>query len=319
MHPSGGVRTYRRDRRGRRSGSPRVLRERGLGPGDHVAVLLDNQPEFFDVVWAAQRIGCYVTPINWHLTADEAGYIVARLRRHRAVRHRPARPTWWRQMGDDLAAVTTRICGRRRPARLRALRRPASPASTPATLRRPARGRLDVLLARAPPGSRRGSCRRCSTSTSAPSRSSRCCSAACSASPSDVVYLSPAPLYHAAPAGWTVGAQRLGGTAVVMERFDPLELLAAIERHRITHVQLVPTHMIRLLKLTDEERSPLRPVEPADGRPRGGAVPGRGEAGDASTGSARSSTSSTAAARAPASATSAPRTGSPTPARSASR
>ena len=72
---------------------------------------------------------------------------------------------------------------------------------------------------------------------------------------SDVVYLSPAPLYHAAPAGWTVGVQRLGGTAVVMERFDPLELLAAIERHRITHVQLVPTHMIRLLKLTDEERS----------------------------------------------------------------
>ena len=72
---------------------------------------------------------------------------------------------------------------------------------------------------------------------------------------SDVVYLSPAPLYHAAPAGWTTGVQRLGGTAVVMERFDPLELLAAIERHRITHTQLVPTHMIRLLKLTDEERS----------------------------------------------------------------
>jgi acyl-CoA synthetase (AMP-forming)/AMP-acid ligase II len=72
---------------------------------------------------------------------------------------------------------------------------------------------------------------------------------------SDVVYLSPAPLYHAAPAGWTVGVQRLGGTAVVMERFEPLELLAAIERHRITHVQLVPTHMIRLLKLTEEERS----------------------------------------------------------------
>ena len=70
----------------------------------------------------------------------------------------------------------------------------------------------------------------------------------------DCVYLSPAPLYHAAPAGWTFGVQRLGGTAVVMERFDPLELLAAIERHRVTHVQLVPTHMIRLLRLTDEER-----------------------------------------------------------------
>ena len=72
---------------------------------------------------------------------------------------------------------------------------------------------------------------------------------------SDTVYLSPAPLYHAAPAGWTVGTQRLGGTAVVMEHFDPLELLAAVERHRITHTQLVPTHMIRLLRLTEEERS----------------------------------------------------------------
>ena len=40
-----------------------------------------------------------------------------------------------------------------------------------------------------------------------------------------------------------------------MERFDPLELLAAIERHRVTHVQLVPTHMIRLLRLSEEERS----------------------------------------------------------------
>jgi acyl-CoA synthetase (AMP-forming)/AMP-acid ligase II len=72
---------------------------------------------------------------------------------------------------------------------------------------------------------------------------------------SDTVYLSPAPLYHAAPAGWTTGTQRLGGTAVVMERFDPLELLAAVERHRVTHVQLVPTHMIRLLELPEADRA----------------------------------------------------------------
>jgi acyl-CoA synthetase (AMP-forming)/AMP-acid ligase II len=68
------------------------------------------------------------------------------------------------------------------------------------------------------------------------------------------VYLSPAPLYHASPAGWSTGTQRLGGTVVVVERFDPFELLAAIERHRITHVQLVPTHMIRLLKLPEADR-----------------------------------------------------------------
>lgn len=47
----------------------------------------------------------------------------------------------------------------------------------------------------------------------------------------ETAYLSPAPLYHAAPAGWTAGTQRLGGAAVVMERFDARELLAAVERH----------------------------------------------------------------------------------------
>ena len=56
---------------------------------------------------------------------------------------------------------------------------------------------------------------------------------------------------------------RLGGTVVVMERFDPLEVLALIERHRVTHVQFVPTHLVRLLKLPAEDRRAVRPVEPA--------------------------------------------------------
>ncbi|MCB0958768.1 MAG: AMP-binding protein, partial [Acidimicrobiales bacterium] len=71
----------------------------------------------------------------------------------------------------------------------------------------------------------------------------------------ETTYLCPAPLYHAAPAGWSTGVQRLGGTTVVMEAFDPIGLLEAIERYRVTHVQLVPTHMVRLLKLPAEERA----------------------------------------------------------------
>jgi long-chain acyl-CoA synthetase len=68
------------------------------------------------------------------------------------------------------------------------------------------------------------------------------------------VYLSPAPLYHAAPAGWTDAALRLGGTAVILERFDPIETLRAIAKYSVTHVQFVPTHLIRLLKLAEDER-----------------------------------------------------------------
>ena len=69
------------------------------------------------------------------------------------------------------------------------------------------------------------------------------------------VYLCPAPLYHAAPLAWSMAAQRLGGTVVVMERFDPVEALALIETHRVTHAQFVPTMFVRMLKLPEAERA----------------------------------------------------------------
>ena len=50
--------------------------ERGLRRGDHVAILLQNDPRYFDAVWAALRSGLYYTPVNWHLTAGEVAYIV---------------------------------------------------------------------------------------------------------------------------------------------------------------------------------------------------------------------------------------------------
>ncbi len=251
MHPSGQVRTF-----GQIEAASvrlaRALQQRGLGVGDHVAVLLDNQAEFFDVVWAAQRIGCYVTPINWHLTAEEAGYIVADCDATAFVASARLRAVV-AQMGDDLAAVTTRI---------------AIDGDLPGF------ERLDDVLAGvtsgAVPGEREGGWMFYSSGTTgkpkgilpplppgdlgAPSFITMLLKGLFGFS-ADSVYLSPAPLYHAAPAGWTIGTQRLGGTAVVMERFDPIELLTAIERHRVTHMQLVPTHMIRLLKLPEAERA----------------------------------------------------------------
>ncbi|PNB43681.1 acyl-CoA synthetase, partial [Pseudomonas sp. FW305-130] len=57
----------------------------------------------------------------------------------------------------------------------------------------------------------------------------------------DSLYLSPAPLYHAAPLRWSMTVQRLGGTVVMMEHFDPERALAAIERYHINASQWVPT------------------------------------------------------------------------------
>ena len=221
--------------------------------GDHLAVLLQNQAEFFTVVWAAHRIGVYVTPINWHLTADEAGYIVADC--------------------DAKALVASAHLPRRGHRHGTEPRRGARSASPSTASCRASSGYEDVLAGVADPSlpdQREGGWMLYSSGTTgkpkgilpplpdgdlgAPSMLGRLLGGLFGFD-ADTVYLSPAPLYHAGPAGWTTGTQRLGGTAVVMERFDALELLAAIEQHRITHVQLVPTHMIRLMRLSAEERS----------------------------------------------------------------
>jgi fatty-acyl-CoA synthase len=70
-----------------------------------------------------------------------------------------------------------------------------------------------------------------------------------------IVYLSPAPLYHAAPIGWCSVVHRLGGTVVMMEKFDPEEALKAIETYKVTDSQWVPTHFVRMLRLDPEVRS----------------------------------------------------------------
>jgi long-chain acyl-CoA synthetase len=70
-----------------------------------------------------------------------------------------------------------------------------------------------------------------------------------------MIYLSPAPLYHSAPQAAVNLTIRMGGTAIIMERFDPEQYLALIEKWGITHTQLVPTMFSRLLKLPDEART----------------------------------------------------------------
>lgn len=252
MNGTGATRTYAEiaDRSGRLA---RVLYERGMRKGDHVAVLLDNQTEFYDVVWAATRVGAYVTPINWHLVAAEAGYIVRNCEATAFFASNRLADVVI-AMEHDLANVQTRI-----------------------SVDGPLAGfeQLDDVIANVEPGlgddEAEGGWMFYSSGTTGQPKGIlpplpegdigaksflTMMLTGMFGFDADTVYLSPgAPLYHAAPAGWTYGTQRIGGTAVVMERFDPLEVLAAIERHKVTHVQFVPTHMIRMLKLTDEERS----------------------------------------------------------------
>jgi long-chain acyl-CoA synthetase len=73
----------------------------------------------------------------------------------------------------------------------------------------------------------------------------------------NVRYLSPAPLYHSAPLRYNMAVMRHGGTSVIMERFDPEQALALIEKHQLTHGQFVPTMFVRMLKLPGSGSAPL--------------------------------------------------------------
>ena len=115
----------------------------------------------------------------------------------------------------------------------------------------------------------------------------------------DTVYLSPAPLYHAAPLRFCGLITATGGTAVIMTRFDPEEALRLVEEHRVTHSQWVPTMFVRMLKLPAEVRERYA-SSTARGDPRGRPVPGRGQAPDDRVVGADPRTSTTPAPRPPA-------------------
>lgn len=242
-HATGRTLTYGEleDRSRRLAG---LWRSRGLGHGGHLAVLLDNQATYFEVAWAAQRAGLYYTPVNWHLGAEEAGYIIG-------------------NCGASAVVATARL-----GSLLDALG-PMEHVPTRLVVDGDVEGweRYEAAIAGAEPldpaEEREGAWMFYSSGTTGRPKGIKPRWPDVpygTGSPLDLVvslfgfrpglvYLSPAPLYHAAPLAWSMSAQRIGGTVVVLDRFDAAEALRAIEAHRVTHAQFVPTHFVRMLKL----------------------------------------------------------------------
>jgi len=246
---TGDVVTYREiETRSRAIAS--LLAELGLRCGDHVAILMDNDKHFFDVIWATQRSGLYVTPVNWHLSAAEARYIVedcdaAVLFASESVRSLaesiPLSTTLRRRFCvsgaiegfDDLDAALTEL--------------PEEPQPFEET-----EGML-MLYSSGTTGLPKGivrplSGKRFGESTGLVKMDDEF-------GGDDLVHLCSAPLYHAAPLTSSMLTQQLGGTVVVMSNFDPQEVLRLIDTYRVTRAQFVPTMFVRLLKLPPEVRA----------------------------------------------------------------
>jgi acyl-CoA synthetase (AMP-forming)/AMP-acid ligase II len=227
-------------------------RNAGLRPGDTIALVLENHEWLFPLAWSAQRSGLYYACLSHTLSGDDLAYILndsgARLvvgsartlPLLRAARAAGAdqeillidadEPDATNLMAgldampvtpsDDESAGTDMLYSSGTTGRPKGVRKPivpGQPIDVPTPLGAVAQSRFGM-------GAK-------------------------------TIYLSPAPLYHAGPLRWSMLVQRLGGTVVVMDRFDAEQALALIERYRVTAAQWVPTHFTRMLHLPADTRA----------------------------------------------------------------
>jgi long-chain acyl-CoA synthetase len=231
----------------------RALRARGLGTGDHIAVVMENNRQYLEVVWAAQRSGLHYTAVNSHLGPAEVQYILDDSGADAVVASRAMAEV---VAGLDLSAIGARVVvGGDLPGFERY--DDVVGAEDPGPLPDEHEGR-EMLYSSGTTGRPKGVQKPLpGTAFGDPSAAPVQLAQAISAygiAPG-CRYLSPAPLYHSAPLVYSMSMHRLGGTVVVMERFDPRLCLELIERHRVTHAQFVPTMFVRMLRLPPEERS----------------------------------------------------------------
>jgi len=229
-----------------------LFRSLGIQKGDSVAFFMDNTPRYYELLWAAQRSGLRFTAISSKLTAGEVEYIVKDCEAKAFVASKA--------VADVALALAPLIPG----VKLFMVDGAEGPYESfeEARARFPTAPITDegaggaMLYSSGTTGRPKGVKRAVTGETpiDAPNGLSMMGAALYGWTP-DSVYLSPAPLYHAAPLGWTMAMLALGGTVIVMERFDPEEALALIEKHKVTTAQWVPTHFVRMLKLPPEVRA----------------------------------------------------------------
>ncbi len=220
----------------------------GLRSRHHVALLLENRLDYFVVAWAAHRLGLYYTPVNWHLQADEVAHILADSGARWVFVSQALAPLVKATRSDALERVV--IVDEPSPSALSRLIDQADPHQ----LLDQREGQA-MFYSSGTTGQPKGIKRSLAMTTYGTSPAWESLITDAYDVDAETVYLCPAPLYHAAPLGWTMAVQRRGGTVILMERFDPLEALRLIEQHRVTHVQMVPTHFVQLLKLPASQRS----------------------------------------------------------------
>jgi len=222
----------------------------GLRPGDAIVVMLPNGADLASVYFGAFQTGLYVVMVNWHLVGAEVAYLISDSGAKAFVAH------------ERFAAVAADAAGRSGIEARYAVG--DVPGCTPLTsLGEGETGRPDIRTAGSPMLYTSGT-------TGRPKGVRRPLTGA---APDEVppqatwffgifglapfdghVHICGSPMYHTAVLNFVASSVQLGHPAVLMDRWRPEEMLALIEKHRVTHSHMVPTQFRRLLELPEEVR-----------------------------------------------------------------
>ncbi|MBS0408311.1 MAG: acyl-CoA synthetase [Proteobacteria bacterium] len=227
------------------------LHAQGFRRGDHIAVLMENNLRFMEPVWAAFRSGFYVTTVNRYLPPDEAAYIIGDCGAKALITSFAKRET-----AEALLDLIPNC-----PVRLMLDGTIDGYQSYEAALASASAEPLaqewmgdSMLYSSGTTGRPKGILRPLPEVTPAEGFATRQLVNRYGLT-ADSVYLSPAPLYHAAPLAYVLSVQSFGGTVIMMERFDAEQALKLIQQYGVTHSQWVPTMFVRMLKLPEEARA----------------------------------------------------------------
>lgn len=222
-----------------------VYRQSGLQNGDHIAILLDNDVMMPLVVWGAQRTGLLFTCISTHLNQDDVAYIINDCQAKVLVSSsvllaefdelKSVIPGVGRVLlvdgsdvlGDDLQALAAGA--------------PVQPVQDESP-------GVDMLYSSGTTGRPKGVATAPYSDNVLEMLPALAGLAHLYGFDHETVYLSPAPLYHAAPLRFNMIVMSNGGTCIIMRKFDPERALALIEQYRVTHSQWVPIMFSRMLK-----------------------------------------------------------------------
>lgn len=220
----------------------------GITTGTHVALLMENRAEFMVAIWAAHRAGLYCTPVNWHLTADEVAYIVGDCGAE-VLLSSAARGEVLEEISRACPGIRLWLCDAPGPSGFA----PRN-GEAPQAIAYEALEGSSMIYSSGTSGRPKGIKRALSGAPFGALGAGDAMLRGLYAWDSDTVFLCPSPLYHAGPLNFAMATNRSGGTIVLMPDFDAGAALEAIQRYRVNKAWLVPTMMIRMLKVPERER-----------------------------------------------------------------